>query len=186
MGGPQQRLAGAVQRGLLTWRIGDESTFTSGVEQAAPSAPHGALEPSGRAASQCHPFRTFSPGNHVHSNCNTDLRNSEKYIRTEFCRNPFHGTRMTPDRPLFPARACGRPSRIRRGRVECGYLCADVEDLNQAISSCSGPVQPCPFINLWPQGETKNDNRREDCTHSLVENGSIFAEKMLSQCPVWM
>jgi hypothetical protein len=28
------------------------------------------------------------------------------------------------------------------------------------------------------------ENEGEDDTHSLVENGSIFAEKMLSQCPV--
>ena len=67
---------------------------------------------------------------------------------------------MTPDCPLFPIRARWGPLRVRRGRIECGYLRAHIEDLYQAISGCGSPTRLCPFISLGYQGRMKGGTVR--------------------------
>lgn len=128
-------------------------------------------------------FGIFSPGDHVRSNCKTNLRNSEKHIRTQFCRNPFHGIRMASNRPLFPARARGRPSRTRQGRVECGYLRANVEDLNQAIPSRGSPTQLCPFISLWFQGKHKVVNKERTIRTAWLRTVASLRRKYCPNVP---
>ena len=69
---------------------------------------------------------------------------------------------------------------MRRGRVERGYLSADVEDLNRSTPGRSSTVRPCPFVS---RGKN-NEGATKDHTYNLVENGTIFVGKRLPQRPV--
>ena len=66
-------------------------TFTSGGGQAPPSDPQGCI---GALRSCCLTVPSFpipsAPNSEVHPNCNADLRDGEKYVRTELRSDPFH------------------------------------------------------------------------------------------------